>query len=204
MSEQIPATDNQTPDAAQTPKAPSIDEVLSSISMDELMNHPSVKQRVQSISDSRVTQALSTARQKWEAEQSEEQDEATRLAKMTEAERVQYQLKKDRESFEAEREKFRREQLVLETAKQMTAAGLPDLAEYVTGKDADTTKANLEAVTGILSAWKKTQLNDVMRGTAPKDVNPQKTAITKDQLENMSPAEINQAWKDGLIDTSKL
>ena len=193
------------PNASENGQAAlSIDDMLSQINLDDLMNHPSVRQRVQSVSDSRVTQALATAKQKWEAEQSENLDEAARLAKMTETERAKYQLQKDREALEAERAKFNHSQLVLETAKQMTAAGLPDLAEYVTGADAEATKANLQTVTGILSAWKQEQLNSVMRGAPPKDVQPQKGALSKADIQNMTPAEINKAWADGLIDTAQL
>lgn len=160
---------------------------------------------IQSQADSRVTKAVQTARTKWEAEQTAAQDEATRLAKMSENERMKYQLEKDRKAFDEERARFHHEQLVVETAKQMMAAGMPDLSAYVTGRDAETTKANLEAVSGILSAWKQEQINGVMRGTPPKDVNVSgKTPLTREQIKHMSREEINQAWKDGLIDTAAL
>lgn len=160
---------------------------------------------IQSQADSRVTKAVQTARTKWEAEQTAAQDEATRLAKMSENERMKYELEKDRKAFDEERAKFHHEQLVVETAKQMMAAGMPDLSAYVTGRDAETTKANLEAVSGILSAWKQEQINGVMRGTPPKDVNVTgKTPLTREQIKHMSRDEINQAWKDGLIDTAAL
>ena len=160
---------------------------------------------IQSQADSRVTKAVQTARTKWEAEQTTAQDEATRLAKMSENERMKYELEKDRKAFDEERAKFHHEQLVVETAKQMMAAGMPDLSAYVTGRDAETTKANLEAVSGILSAWKQEQINGVMRGTPPKDVNVSgKTPLTREQIKHMSRDEINQAWKDGLIDTAAL
>lgn len=160
---------------------------------------------IQSQADSRVTKAVQTARTKWEAEQTAAQDEATRLAKMSENERMKYELEKDRKAFDEERAKFHHEQLVVETAKQMMAAGMPDLSAYVTGRDAETTKANLEAVSGILSAWKQEQINGVMRGTPPKDVNVSgKTPLTREQIKHMSRDEINQAWKDGLIDTAAL
>lgn len=160
---------------------------------------------IQSQADSRVTKAVQTARTKWEAEQTAAQDEATRLAKMSENERMKYELEKDRKAFDEERAKFHHEQLVVETAKQMMAAGMPDLSAYVTGRDAETTKANLEAVSGILSAWKQEQINGVMRGTPPKDVNVTgKTPLTREQIKHMSREEINQACKDGLIDTAAL
>lgn len=181
------------------------DELLAGVDIEAVKAAGGMAKFIQSQADSRVTKAVQTARTKWEAEQTAAQDEATRLAKMSENERMKYELEKDRKAFDEERAKFHHEQLVVETAKQMMAAGMPDLSAYVTGRDAETTKANLEAVSGILSAWKQEQINGVMRGTPPKDVNVSgKTPLTREQIKHMSREEINQAWKDGLIDTAAL
>lgn len=181
------------------------DELLAGVDIEAVKAAGGMAKFIQSQADSRVTKAVQTARTKWEAEQTAAQDEATRLAKMTENERMKYQLEKDRKAFDEERARFHHEQLVVETAKQMMAAGMPDLSAYVTGRDAETTKANLEAVSNILSAWKQDQINGVMRGTPPKDVNVTgKTPLTREQIKSMSREEINQAWKDGLIDTAAL
>lgn len=128
---------------------------------------------LQSYSDKRVTQGIATAKARWEAEQAEAQTEAGKLAKMTEAEKAKYELDKQRAAFEQEKAKFQHEQLVLETAKQLTKAGLPDLAQYVTGANAEETAANIAAVTAVLGAWKQAALNDALRGTPPHDANSQ-------------------------------
>ena len=180
-------------------------QMLAGIDLEAVQAAGGMAKYIQSQADSRVTKAVQTARTKWESEQIQAQDEATRLAKMTENERIKYELAKEREALNAERAKFEHDQLVVETAKQMVSSGLPDLSAYITGKDADVTKANLEAVSGILSAWKQEQVNSVMRGTPPKDLNTTgKTPLTREQIKHMSREEINQAWNDGLIDTAAL
>lgn len=193
----------ETTETTEAPETPDYTELLSGIDMDAVKAAGGMLKYIQSQADARATKALNTARANWEKEQETAKDEATRLAKMTEAEKAKYQFEKDREAFEKERAKFARDQLVVETQKQMNAAGLPDLAEYIVGKDAEATKANLNTVQSILSAWKQEQLNGMMRGTPPKDVAPGKV-LTKEDIKSMSADEINAAWKAGLIDTKTL
>lgn len=190
-------------DETPTTQAVNYEELLEGIDLDAVKAAGGMRKYIQSQADSRATKALNTAKANWEREQEEARDEATRLAKMTEQERAKYNFEKEKTEFERERRKFLHEQLVLQTAKELNAAGLPDLSEYVTGKDAETTKANLETVTKLLSAWKQEQVNGLMRGAPPKEMNAGKV-ITKAELKNMTPAEINQAWKEGLIDTGAL
>lgn len=187
----------------EIPERINYEELLAGIDLDAVKAAGGMRKYIQSQADSRATKALNTARENWRREQEEQRDEATRLARMTEQEREKYNFEKEREKFNQERQKFVHDQLVLQTAKEMTAAGLPDLSEYVTGKDAETTKANLDIVSGILSAWKQEQVNGLMRGTPPKEMTKGKT-VTKEDLKNMTPEEINRAWKDGLIDTKSL
>ena len=195
-------TGNSGSDSATAPHDEAIDyaSILEGIDLKAVKAAGGMSKYIQSQADARATKAITTARASWEREQAEAQDEASRLAKMTEAERARYNFEKDKTAFEREREQFRHEQLVLETAKQMTAAGLPDLSAYVTGDSAEATKANIDAVTDILSAWKQEQLNTVMRGKAPKEMQPGRM-LSKEDIKDMSAAEINKAWQEGLIDT---
>ena len=177
-------------------------DVIAAVGVDAILKDPTVNAEVMSRRDRSVTQALQTARTKWNAEAQKKADaaadEATRLAAMSEAERERYQFQKDKEAFEKQKAEFSRKSLVLETSRQMLDAGLPDLANYVTGKDAEETAANIASVTEILSAWKAAQLNEVMRGKAPKEMRAKKT-YTREDLKHMSPAEINEAYEAGLL-----
>lgn len=186
------------------PEGTNFEELLKGVDLNQLLQYDSVKALVQQQSDRRVTQALQTARTKWEAEKAEEQSEAKKLERMTAEQREKYKFEQEKSQFEAERKNFQHAQLVVETQKQLLAAGLPDLAEFITGATAEETTANIGKLTNILCGWKSTQLNAAMRGTTPKDTTPQsKNYLTAAEIRKMTPAEINQAWKDGRIDTTK-
>lgn len=182
------------------------DELLKGVDINKLLEHESVKTLVQAQSDRRVTQALATAKTKWEAARRAEKSEAEKLKDMTDEQRERYNLDKDKSAFEKEKAKFEHDKLVVETQKQMITAGLPDLASFITGATAEETTENIEAVSNVLSAWKSEQLKNAMRGTVPKDTNPtdKKTMLTAEDIKKMTPAQINEAWKAGKIDTSKL
>lgn len=147
----------------------------------KISNDPKFAAWLQSYADKRVTQGIQTAKAKWEADKEAEQTEAGKLAKMTEAEKAAYEFAKQKAAFEAEKAKFQHEQLVLETAKQLTKAGLPDLAQFVTGANAEETAANIAAVTAVLGTWKQAALNDALRGTPPHDANSQNSDNSGDK-----------------------
>lgn len=170
--------------------------------LEALMARADVQARVQAIADRRVQQAIETAKRKWENEQTAQASEAAKLAKMTEAEKAQYQFQKDKAEFERQKAEFDHKQLQLETARQMTAAGLPDLSAYVTGKDAEATAANISAVTQALSTWEKARMNAAMRGTVPTEGQPA-DKIPVSSLKGKSTAEINKLWHEGRIDMTR-
>lgn len=188
----------------ETKTEPNFDELLKDVDLNKLLEHESIKKIIQSQSDKRVTQALETAKQKWQQEQAEEQTEAEKLKKMTEEQKLKYELEKERSEFEKQKQEFAHSQLVVETQKQLLSAGLPDIASFITGKNAEETTANIETIQKILGDWKSEQLKSTMRGEVPKDVTPKGgTYLTREQINNMSLDEINKAWKSGQIDVHK-
>lgn len=205
----IEVTDNAPEQGAEThtdPAETDFGALLEGVDLEKLLEFDSVKKLVQAQSDKRVTQALATAKTKWEAAQEQAKSEAKKLEQMTAEQKERYQLDQERAELETQRAAFEHQKLVIETQKQMLAAGLPDLAAYITGNDAEETTANLAAVTKALSTWKAEQLNKAMRGRAPKDTNPHDSGakLTAADIKKMSPAEINAAWAAGKIDTSAL
>lgn len=177
-------------------------DVVASLGVEAILADPTINAEVLSRRDRHTTQALNTARQKWDADAQKKAnaaaDEATRLAAMSETEKERYQLDRDREAFEEQKKAFEHKNLVLETSKQMIGAGLPDLADYVTGRDAEETAANITKVTEILGVWKSEQMNAAMRGKTPKEMNVNQP-ITKESIKNMSRDEINKAYEEGRL-----
>lgn len=188
-----------------TPEGTNFEELLKGVDLNQLLQYDSVKALVQQQSDRRVTQALQTARTKWEAEKAEEQSEAKKLERMTAEQREKYKFEQEKNQFEAEKKNFQHAQLVVETQKQLLAAGLPDLAEFVTGETAEETTANIGKLTSILGGWKSTQLNAAMRGTTPRATIPgEETTYTYETLKGKSVSEIRKLLRDGKIDFSKI
>lgn len=206
MAEEINVTGQSTETKAQEPQGYDLAEVVAAVGVEAILDDPTVKAEMLSRRDRSVTQALNTARTKWEAEAKakadEMADEATRLANMTAAEKERYQFQKEKEAFEAQKHEFEHKNLVLETSKQMLGAGLPDLADYVTGKDATETANNIAKVTEIIGAWKAEQLNAAMRGTTPKDMTPSKT-YSREDLKGMTAEQINKLWDAGALKNLK-
>ena len=189
-----------------TPTGYDLADVVAAVGVDAILENADVKKAMLSRQDQKITQALNTARGKWEAEAKAkaeaEKDEATRLANMTAAEKERYQFEQEKKAFEAQKAEYTRKTLVLETSKQMLDEGLPDLADFVTGKDAETTAQNLTRFKEVLGAWKTQVLSDAMRGKTPKDMGVTQT-VTREDLKNMTPAEINKLWESGALKNLK-
>lgn len=173
-----------------------LDEVLKNYKPEDLLSHPALKSVLDSRIGTATNTALANARARWEAEQNENLSEAEKLAKMTKEERERYQFKKEQERFTAERSKFEHEKLVVEAAKELTGKGIDAaLASFVVGKDADTTKQNLEVFEKAYSSAVEAAVEGKLKGTTPiKKVPDTNTVFTKEQLNAMTPEQINANW----------
>ena len=145
--------------------------------------------------DRRTGKAVQTARSKWEQAQAEEQDEAKKLEKMTAAQRERYQLDKDRAAFDAQRASFAAEQMRVTVGAELQKRGLDaGLAEFLAGKTAEESTANLEKFQSIWDKAISATVTDRMRGGgAPKDPKGG-AALTRESIKKMSRAEINANW----------
>ena len=102
--------------------------------------------------DEIINKRLARERAKFDEQLKNKVSEAERLAKLTEEERrheelkiQQEQIEQQRKEFEDMKREFERAQLLNETQKQLGEKNLPiDVAEMLLGKDADSTKANID------------------------------------------------------------
>lgn len=107
---------------------------------------------------------LERSRQSWQQEAAEQQSEAEKLSKMSEAQRERYQFQKDKAAFEKQRSEFAASQLRLQMGSELQKRGFsPDMAQWITGKDADTSMANLEKFEAAFQAAVQAKLNNTMR-----------------------------------------
>lgn len=112
-----------------------------------------------------IDRAVEEAKKQWAAEQ----DEADRLSKLSKDEREREKLRIDREKFDKERAAFAREKLEAETARQLAERRLPaSMAARICGKDAEETKANIDAFEAEWNEALKTAVNERLRSTPPR------------------------------------
>lgn len=150
-----------------------------------------VQKMLQSESDKRVAQALKTAQEKWEKEFKEkleaEKSEAEKLAKMSEQERLQAEFDKKVRTFEEERKQFQKQQLEMQTVKELSAIGLPvEFSNFVLADNAESIKTNIDT---FKSQWEQAiekAVNERLTGTTPKNGTKQATGITKEQFKAMN------------------
>lgn len=128
---------------------------------------------LQSETDKRVRSALDTAKAKWQTEMSEkiktERDQAARLAKMSADERAKTEFERTKAEFEKEREQYNADKLEFETTKLLAEQGLPvRFAKLLCGKDAETTKANIEGFKTEYAKSVEEAVNDRLKSSPPK------------------------------------
>ena len=174
-----------------------------------------VEKMIQSMTDKRVTEALKKAKGKWQTEYEDnlakEKAEAERLAKLSAEERQKEELAKiqqaidiERAEFERQREQFNRERLMLDTVKKLSADGMPtEFAEFLVGKNEDSTASNLNAFkelwnTSLQTAIEK-HVEKRLKGTKPKatnDTTNEGRMMTKKEFANMPAKERMQMMKE--------
>lgn len=173
-----------------------------------------VMKMIQSQADKRVTDALKTAKDKWKAEYEEnlakEKAEAERLAKLSAEERQKEELKKiqegidiERAEFEQQRAEFRRERMMLDTVKQLSANGMPtDFADFLVGKTEEATAKNLEAFTekwnANLQAGIEKHVENRLRGKEPQatNTNHEGRMMSRKEFANLTSKERMQMMEE--------
>lgn len=153
---------------------------------------------IQSESDKRVTQAMKTAEQKWQREYEkkleDEKSEAEKLAKMSADERAKAQFEKEKEKFESERAKFQRDQLELETVKELGKQGLDvEFSSFLMGENAESTNENIKLFKEKFDGAVEKAVQERLKGKTPKTTDKD-TTISVDKLKGMSIDEINANW----------
>lgn len=178
-----------------------LEELLKDYTIEELLAY----KPIQSATDKRVTDGINTAKTRWQAEREAETDEAAKLAKMTETQKERYQLDKDRAAFEAQKSAFARQQLILQAKATLQSKGLPaEFGDLLKGSTAEEIAAEIATLEATMGTYRQSVLNGAMRGTPPTDPKPTGAKLTAEEIRKMTPDEINKAWADGRIDTSKL
>lgn len=147
------------------------------------------EKELQSMIDKRVSQALATQKQKLE--------EANKLANMSAEERREAEYQEKIKALEAREAKLARAEMLTELTKQLSEKNLPvESADFLIGKDADATSANLKAFEKMFNKAVSAQVAQQLGGNAPQASTNETGAITKEQFSKMTLAQQSQLYRD--------
>lgn len=147
------------------------------------------EKELQSMIDKRVTQALATQKKKL--------DEAYRLASMSAEEKREHEYNERLKALEAREAELVKKELMAELTKQLSEKNLPiESANFLLGKDADTTNQNLKAFEKMFNQAVSAQVAQRLGGNVPQASTNETGAITKEQFRKMSLAQQSQLYRE--------
>lgn len=158
--------------------------------------------------DRRVQKAIDTAvgkaQEKWQALTDDKLSEAEKLAKMTKEEKTQYLAQKHEKEL-AEREAgITRRELMAEAKNTLAEKKLPaGLAEVLNYTDADSCNKSIAAVEKAFQEAVEERVQERLKGGTPPTKAPGSGGVyTKEQVNAMTPDEINKNW-DSISESMK-
>lgn len=170
------------------------------------MSKEDYEKELQREADRRVNDALKKREQEHKKEMEkrvqEERKEAEELAKLSEDERSkaekekeQTKLERERDQLEQERQEFEGEKLKIQAEKELSARSLPaEFAPYIYGETAEDT---MERISTFEELWQRVIKEGVdarLKSPAPKMGGGKQHKYTREQLDNMTPDQINADW----------
>jgi Domain of unknown function (DUF4355) len=152
------------------------------------------KKWLQSLTDSRVTEAIKTYEKKTLPKKLEEEI-TKRFPPETPEQKQLRELQQKLEQIEQEkiRESLRNKALSVATEKQLPAK----LVDFFIGQDEESTLKNLAVLEEVFSSAVQQAVEARFKegGRNPKPSNPNDKPLTREQIEKMTPEEINANWE---------
>ena len=139
---------------------------------------------------------LAKAKKAWDKEQADKQSEAEKLAKMDADQKKTYEFEKKLKDLEKREAEITRRELKSQALEMMAQKNLPSsLVDLLDLTDADKCKASIDAVEKAFSQAVQTDVDNKLKGDRPITKAPGAKSYTREQLRNMSAAEINANWE---------
>ena len=152
------------------------------INLDELNEEQlaSIKDKFGFKDDEDVNKIIQSKHASWSKKLESEKSEAARLAQLSEEERQQALIQKEKEEFEAEKAKFRQDQLFVEKGKQLVAEGMPaEFANRIVGDSAEEILADVKALRAEWDKAIEAKVNERLAGKTKTRVGGTGEALTK-------------------------
>ena len=145
--------------------------------------------------DEIIGKRLAKERAKHEQEVATKVSEAERLAKLTGDEKVKEEIKiaqeeldRTRKEFAAMKAEFDQQQMLAQVTKELNARNLPiGMADKMIGKDAETTKANIDA---FEETW-KASLENAIKNEIKNNASSPRLEIRDNEGETKDPKDMN-------------
>ena len=161
--------------APETPETPAIN--LDELNEEQLA---SIKEKFGFKDDDDVNKLIQSKHASWSKKLEAEKNEAARLAQLSEEERQQALIQKEKEEFEAEKAKFRQDQLFVEKGKQLVAEGMPaEFANRIVGDSAEEILADVKALRAEWDKAIEAKVNERLAGKTKTRVGGTGETLTK-------------------------
>lgn len=165
------------------------------INLDELNEEQlaSIKDKFGFKDDEDVNKIIQSKHASWSKKLESEKSEAARLAQLSEEERQQALIQKEKEEFEAEKAKFRQDQLFVEKGKQLVAEGMPaEFANRIVGDSAEEILADVKALRAEWDKAIEAKVNERLAGKTKTRVGGTGEALTKADIMKVKDASERQ------------
>ena len=157
------------------PETPAI--ILDELNEEQLA---SIKDKFGFKDDEDVNKIIQSKHASWSKKLESEKSEAARLAQLSEEERQQALIQKEKEEFEAEKAKFRQDQLFVEKGKQLVAEGMPsEFANRIIGDSAEEILADVKALRAEWDKAIEAKVNERLAGKTKTRVGGTGETLTK-------------------------
>lgn len=143
-----------------------------------------------------INERLKAEKAKWEKELADKQSEAEKLKNMTKVQKEQYENEKRIKELEKRELEITTRELKAQAYETLAEKGLPkELIDTLSFKDAESCNNSIVAVEKAFKKAVEVQVNEKLKGNKlPKGKNGADRALTMDDVNNMSVAEINANW----------
>lgn len=139
---------------------------------------------------------LAKAKKAWDKELADKQSEAEKLAKMDADQKKTYEFEKKLKDLEKREAEITRRELKSQALEMLEQKNLPkSLVDLLNLTDADSCKASIDAVEKAFSQAVQEDVDNKLKGDRPITKAPGAKTYTKEQINNMSAAEINANWE---------
>lgn len=143
-----------------------------------------------------VQARLAKEKLKWDEEKLKEQNEADKLKKMNDVQKAEYKTQQKEEELAKKEAELNRRELMAQAKVTLIEKGIPaDMAEFLNFDSAEKCNESIDKLANSFNLSIEKSIDDKLKGgSAIKKFQQPTGALTRAEIEAMSPEEINANW----------